>query len=167
MHSSPPLVVTLTLDEAAHEYFTMLRTKHFPKHCNYLEAHLTLFHHLPSEESLVDDTLQNLLSLQPLELEVTGLKNMGNGVAFTIECVELMVLHKNLQQSLSSYLISQDRKKLWPHITVQNKVTAFKAKQTLELLLENFQPFSATGIGVDTWLYMQGPWLHQRHYEFK
>jgi 2'-5' RNA ligase len=166
MSAAPPLIITISLNDAAHEYFTELRNKHFPKHCNYLQAHLTLFHHLPSGESIVDEALQGFLPKKILELQVTGLKNIGNGVAFVIESTELVALHRSLQSELREHLVSQDRQKLWPHITVQNKVTAFKAKQTMEGLFENFQPFSVQGTGIDTWLYMQGPWMHQRHYVF-
>ncbi|KAK4058518.1 hypothetical protein OIO90_000680 [Microbotryomycetes sp. JL221] len=43
-----PFIVTLQLDKHSHEKLTHLRSRHFPKHRNYLEAHITLFHALPA-----------------------------------------------------------------------------------------------------------------------
>ncbi|MBC7934330.1 MAG: 2'-5' RNA ligase family protein [Rhizobacter sp.] len=153
-----PLILTLLLDEQAHEYFTGLRNLHFPKHCNYLEAHLTLFHKLPAEKTIIPHTLKEICKRETIALEVIGLKSMGTGVAFEIQSPELMKLRKTLQQKFSPYLITQDRQKLWPHITIQNKVTAFKASQTLASLQKTFKPFTVAGLGIESWLYKDGPW---------
>jgi len=161
-----PLIVTLKLDEAAQVYFNQLRQQYFPKHVNYLDAHLTLFHHLPASFVGIDEALKHISNRNNMQLNVSGLKNMGNGVAFWIESAELQQLHKKLQQSFASFLISQDRQNLWPHITVQNKVTAFKAAQTLDFLQRDFKPSNIYATGISTWLYMSGPWAHQQDYPF-
>ncbi len=166
MPTSAPLIVTVKLDKQAQEYFAALRQKHFPAHCNYMEAHLTFFHKLPANLDVMDATLKKFAEHGTMDLEVTGIRNIGNGNVFTLASVELGHLHKAMQQSLGKYLITQDRKKLWPHITVQNKVTAFKAKQTTELLLDNFKPFTIKAIGLTSWLYLKGPWQHQKDYLF-
>jgi hypothetical protein len=166
MLASPPLIVTITLDAAAHHYFTSLRNQHFPAHCNYLEAHLTMFHHLPSDDPAVDAALQRSSQVNPFSLEVTGVKNIGNGTAFIAVSPVLSGMHAGLQKAFTPFLISQDKQKLWPHITVQNKVTAFKAKQTTDILLKDFKPFTVQAVGIDTWLYLKGPWQHHRHYAF-
>lgn len=167
MNAKVPLILTLSLDEAAHDLFTALRDKYFPRYCNYLAAHLTLFHHLPENVALVDEVLQEQCRRKIFTLDVTGIKNIGNGVAFTIASAELQGMHKAMQQRLETYLIPQDRKTLWPHITVQNKVTAHKAKQTADILLQEFTPFTIQATGITSWLYLNGPWLKKEEYKFK
>jgi len=161
-----PLILTIMLEPSAQAYFTQLRTTHFPKHCNYLEAHLTLFHKLPQGKDLITRTLEALTQRSPLSMEIDAVKSIGNGVAFQVKCSELKKRHEILQKAFSPYLISQDRQRLWPHITVQNKVTAFKASQTLALLQKDFKPFKVAGIGIAAWLYQGGPWEKHSEYLF-
>lgn len=92
---------------------------------------------------------------------------MGNGVAFEVKSKELMQLHKTLQEKFSPWLSMQDRKKIWPHITVQNKVTAFKASQTLALLQQDFKTFTVKGTGLACWLYKDGPWEKTEEFQFR
>lgn len=162
-----PLIITLKLDEATHKYFTTLRNLYFPKHCNFLEAHLTLFHALPSDIECINETLKESCGHSIFQLEVSEVKNIGNGVAYSIKCPALQEIHRSLQEAFKPYLVLQDRQKLWPHITVQNKVTAFKAKQTTELLQVNFTPFNIKAIGFSTWLYAGGPWMRKDEFLFR
>jgi 2'-5' RNA ligase len=162
-----PLILSILLDEPSHQYFTGMRNQYFPKHCNYLEAHLTLFHRLPSGNPLIGNTLKEICRREKLALQCTAVRSMGTGVAFELRSTGLSALHKSLQQTFSRYLVSQDRKKLWPHITIQNKVTAFKASQTLDLLQKNFRPFDVEGIGIGSWLYKKGYWEKQAEYIFE
>lgn len=163
---SSPLIITLKLNDASHNYFTQLRDQYFPGHCNYLQAHLTLFHHLPADNLLISESLELLAKRPPFNLEINSIKSIGNGVAYTVASDHLKMLHKSMQQSFKDFLISQDKQALWPHITIQNKVTAFKAKQTLDVLSKDFTPFSIKGIGFSTWLYLKGPWEHRKDYIF-
>lgn len=162
-----PLIVTVMLDAPSHQYFTQLRNEHFPKHFNYLEAHITLFHRLPSDKKRITAVLAALTTEPILDLEVSAVKSMGNGVAFEIRSPQLKALHKKLQEQFSPWLTTQDRKKIWPHITVQNKVTAYKASQTLAILQKDFTPFQVQGIGISTWLYKDGPWERSADYLFR
>jgi len=166
MTAAPPLIVTLSLDQVSHEYFTKLRTEYFPAHCNYLDAHITLFHHLPAGIPGITEALKTLSKRSLIKLDVAGIKNIGKGVAYIISSQELLALHKKMQSVFDVYLISQDRNKLWPHITVQNKVTAYKAKQTEQILIQTFKPFSIQGIGFSVWIYRNGPWEHVNNYLF-
>ena len=161
-----PLIVTVLMDQQYQDYFTNLRNQHFPKHCNYLQAHITLFHKLPSNKKIIGNMLEQASKIKPLELNISAVKNIGAGVAFEIKSPALSQLHKALQQKFNPFLISQDRNKLWPHITIQNKVTAYKAAQTAELLGKDFEPFSVKGIGIGSWLYKGGPWEKQEEYLF-
>lgn len=163
----PPLIITVALDKVSQDYFNELRTKHFPTYCNYMHAHVTFFHRLPSNLSLVDAYLQKITQQPCFFMEASAIKNIGNGTVFTITSNELQQLHKTMQKKFTQHLITQDRKKLWPHVTIQNKVTAYKAKQLTDELSTSFQPFKITAIGFSTWLYLKGPWQHKADYFFK
>ena len=164
-----PLILTLTLDDSAHTYFNALRRQHFPPHINYLEAHLTLFHHLPGHElDGVSEQLQDCCRAQAeLPLQVTGLRSLGRGVAFTLENPELLALHRRLQCSFGPTLTPQDQQKLQPHVTIQNKVDPAVARQLLADMQADFAPFSALGTGLQLWAYRNGPWEALQYFPFK
>ena len=164
---SAPLIITLEMDKVSHDYFTGVRNQYFPGHANYLEAHITLFYHLPPNEPLIIETIKESVKHKPMTLDITGISNFGNAVAFIVSSPALSTLHGRLQKIFQPFLISQDRNKLRPHITVQNKVTAFKAKQTHELLNQDFQPFSIQGTGLKTWSYLKGPWRAKEYFPFQ
>ncbi len=163
-----PLILTLALDAASQTYFNHLRQQHFPPKINYLAAHLTLFHHLPSHElTSVSATLRQLSqSLGPLVLRVTGLRSLGRGVAFTLENAELRTLHRQLQAAFAPHLTPQDQQKLQPHITIQNKVDPAAARQLLADLQADFAPFEAVGTGLHLWAYRGGPWESLAEFPF-
>ncbi len=166
MQAAPPLIVTIALDKVSHDYFTSLRNTHYPKHFNYLEAHLSFFHRLPADILLIDEVLKKAAARAILHMEVIGIKNIDHGVIYKVESAELLALHKKLQQSFKPWLITKDRKKLWPHITIQNKVTAYKASQTTALLLPDFKPFALQGTGFTVWQFCKGPWKLVQQYPF-
>jgi 2'-5' RNA ligase len=155
-----PLILTLALDAASQTYFDALRRQHFPPAINYLAAHLTLFHHLPGAElAAVRAHLQALAQARPpLALRVTGLRSLGRGVAFTLENDKLRALHRQLQADFAAHLTPQDRQKLQPHITIQNKVDPAAARQLLADMQASFEPFEAVGTGLHLWAYRGGPW---------
>jgi 2'-5' RNA ligase len=163
---SLPLILTLTIDETSYDLFTALRNEYFPKHCNHLEAHLTLFHRLPADLQSIDETILKFCKRPQMELEVSDIKNIGKGAAFVIKSEALQKMHKEMQAAFDKYLISKDRNKLWPHITIQNKVTAYKAKLTTEKLLPGFKPFIITATGIRSWLYKGGPWEQKGEWGF-
>ncbi|SNR34358.1 2'-5' RNA ligase family protein [Hymenobacter mucosus] len=163
--TSAPLILTLSLDEAAQAHFDALRQRYFPPERNYLRAHVTLFHHLPgSEASAIADHLTHVTTTTPqLPLQVTGLRFLGRGVAYDLHNPELPRLHQQLQAAWTGSLTPQDQQKLKPHITVQNKVDPAEARALHQKLTEEFAPFQATGTGLTLWAYKGGPWekLHQ------
>ena len=158
--TAPPLILTLALDAASQAYFDGLRQQHFPPAINYLAAHLTLFHHLPgSELAAVRAHLQAVVQARPpLALCVTGLRSLGRGVAFNLENDELRALHRQLQADFAPHLTPQDRQKLQPHITIQNKVAPAAARPLLATMQAAFAPFGALGTGLHLWAYRGGPW---------
>lgn len=162
-----PLILTLTLDSHSQQYFNALRHQHFPPERNYLDAHLTLFHHLPADETQIIQSITNIaVTYNRIKLQVTGVKSIGNGVAFAMECAALQTMHKQLQQQWEAWLIPQDRQKLWPHITIQNKVHPDRAKELKQQLEQAFTPFEVEGICLSLFEYQGGPWKFIREFEF-
>jgi 2'-5' RNA ligase len=167
--SQYPLVLTLTLDEAATTFFNQLRQRHFPAERNYLKAHLTLFHQLPGAEAdrLVSELHSVSQQYRPLKLVVKEVRLLGRGVAYRLESVLLQQLHRQLQKQWRAYLTPQDQQKLWPHVTVQNKVSSNEAKRLHAQLSEDFTPFEVTGTGLHLWEYHGGPWQSRQEVAFR
>ncbi|AYL99148.1 2'-5' RNA ligase family protein [Mucilaginibacter celer] len=159
-----PMILTLRLDEKSQAFFNELRMRYFPPERNFLKAHLTLFHQLPNEA----DTPKYFSSLRynAFDVEVTGLRHLGAGVAYEIDSGELQEFHRKLSQYFHKVLIPQDRQPFKPHITIQNKVTPAASKDLLTELMGNFKPFTVTATGLDLWEYLGGPWRHSSSYHF-
>ncbi|KQM78047.1 hypothetical protein ASE74_15150 [Pedobacter sp. Leaf216] len=161
----PPCILTARIDDKSKVFFDEMRSRYFPPERNLLSAHLTLFHKLPDTKQtlqIVEDVAQ-----QPFECWVTALKSIGNGVAYFIESNELSQLHRNLGNQFHPHLSAQDRQTIRPHITIQNKVKPEVAKELLQLLQPNFEPFKITVHGLDLWHYLNGPWKHYRYFNFE
>lgn len=152
------LVITLQMEEVYQIHFNALRQLYFPAHANYLDAHITLFHHLPAGEPAITAALRGAAERGPLIINVAGIVNFGKGVAYRLVSNELQLLHQQLQQTFDPWLIKRDRQVLRPHITVQNKVTSYKAQQLHQTLLQDFAPFELQATGIQTWRYLHGPW---------
>jgi hypothetical protein len=164
MEYEPALILTLRLDEVSQAFFEDLRQSHFPADRNYLRAHFTLFHKLPVDTETIA-AISNLHIFR-FNLLVTGLMNLGNGVAFRIEAEELDQLHKQLKDLFAGHLSNQDKQGYRGHVTIQNKVSALEARALLAELSINFQPFTVSAIGLDLWEYLGGPWSHQQFIPF-
>ena len=162
---APPLILTLRMDEHSQEYFNVLRRKHFPKQRNYLQAHLTLFHHLKENQQTIDAI--RAIRSEIFDLQFTGLKFLGGGVAYAAESEPLMKIRHQIADALLDQLIPQDRQGYRPHITVQNKVSFENAKTLFEELKATFRPISITAYGLDLWQYLGGPWRHHSHHPFQ
>lgn len=163
----PSLILTLAIGDQAFDFFNALRKKHFPPERNFINAHLTLFHALPNEEA-IDRAVKGITDTQTsFYVTVKEPVSIGKGVAFKMESPELMQLHKTLQNKWLDFLSLQDRQKLWPHITVQNKVPAHQAQQLLAELKNGFNPFTVPVTGLQLWEYLNGPWGFVEEYVFK
>ena len=162
-----PLILSLALDAAAQAFFDRLRQLHFPPERNFLKAHLTLFHHLPPEEESIISLIQAVCAQHsPMPLQVQAVVSIGKGVAYKIECPPLQQLHAFLQRQFKLWLLPQDVQKLWPHITVQNKVDPATAKILQQQLAQSFTPFEAWGTGLTLWVYEGGPWRWLQTFPF-
>ena len=164
---SKPLILTLKVDDAAQLLFNNLRKLYFPTERNFLNAHITLFHQLPANEQSVLSDIENIAgNTSRLSLQVESIVSIGNGTAYKIASGELVALHQSLQQKWKQWTIPQDKQKLWPHITIQNKVGAETAKELQAILNIDFKPFEIYGTGFSLWEYQGGPWEFIRNYEF-
>ena len=161
-----PLIVTLKIDEASQMFFDAQRKKHFPAHCNYVAAHITQFHKLPSNKVEIEQIIKKFSQRKSFAINVAALALQPTGVAYEIISEELLNLHKKMQEELNPYLIRNDRKKLCPHITIQSKVTAYKAFKTHAVMLSTFKPISTTAIGFSCWYYVKGYWEKKGEYLF-
>ena len=151
-------IVTLQLDGDSQAFFEAMRQKHFPPERNQIGAHLTLFHTLP-DSSEIGDALRWIGDHNSrFALDVTGLRSLGKGVAYTLRSPELLALHAELSGIFRDHLSAQDKQKFSPHVVVQNKVTPEKARALLSNLQAGFKPFPVQGAGFELWRYHGGPW---------
>lgn len=161
------LIITLKIDEASQSIFNEKRKQHYPTYANFVDAHITLFHKLPADKNIVYETLHQLSNTNAFEMQVVGIKNIENFVAYDIVSPTLQHIHVAMQSSFANMLNEKDREILWPHITVHNKATVYKAFKTHEKLLANFNPFNITAFGFTTWLYAKKEWVWQKDYLFE
>ncbi len=153
------------MDPAAQQRFNQLRRTHFPPERNVLDAHLTLFHHLPGDKQSIVDDLASLSAETPVfMLKAARVISLGAGVAFLMEDERLTTFHKLLQHRWQAWLIAQDKQKRRFHVTVQNKVTSAAAERLLQELGSTFQSFPVQGTGLTLWAYKNGPWERRQHF---
>ena len=164
-----PLIVTAMLGPTEQAFFDRLRAAHFPPERNHLAAHLTMFHAVPPMlEAELRQRLAGLAAeLPPPRAEVTGLMNLGGGVAFRIASDDLDAIRAELADAFRGHLTQQDSHGWRPHITVQNKATAAEARALNDQLAAAFEPrpLTLTGLAFDH--YDGGPWLPGRRYPFR
>ena len=157
--SSEPLVVTLLLDDEAQARFDRLRAEHFSPSRNFLQAHVTLFHALPGEhEDAVRAGLASAARRPTFAVEVTGVRFLGRGVAYDLRSPEADGLRGALARAWGPWLTPQDRQRLRPHVTVQNKVAPDVARALHARLSAAFEPGRVTARGLGLWRYLGGPW---------
>lgn len=165
--SKAPLILTVSIEEGAFDYFNNLRRLYFPPERNFIDAHITMFHALPNIESIAKEVEAISGSQLSFSIKVLEPVSIGKGVAFRLESGELTLLHKTLQQKWSQFLSPQDAQKLWPHITIQNKVAPAEAKELLLKMKEDFSSFFVQAQGLQLWEYLNGPWKLVRQFRFK
>lgn len=160
MSGAAPIIVTALLGRRDQAEFDALRRAHFPPERNALDAHLTLFHHLPPsiESELKHRLTQATRGQRAPVARAAGLMSLGRGVAVRIESPELTMIRHELCEAFSGMLTPQDAGGWRPHITVQNKVAPSMAKLLLGALSKDFRPREVEIAGIATWWYRGGPW---------
>ncbi|WP_267435798.1 2'-5' RNA ligase family protein [Sphingomonas sp. GM_Shp_1] len=167
MSSAPaPIIVSALFGRADQSWFDGLRREHFPPERNVLDAHCTLFHHLPpSVEAELKHRLNGLTrGLRAPEARAGGVMSLGRGVAIRIESPGLVAIRRDLVEAFAGLLTPQDAGGWRPHVTVQNKVTPTTAKLLLQQMERDFRPRAVELIGLGAWWYRGGPWeMISRH----
>jgi hypothetical protein len=158
-----PLILTARIAQADKAPFDLLRKTHFPPDRNFLEAHLTMFHRLPGEytERIVEHLRKATEAGSAIKAEVSGIRHLGAGVAFTIDSPALQDVRARLKEAFLPWLGPQDMQKWQAHITIQNKVSKDRADRLYQELRATFQSHPIEIIGVDLWKYLDGPWQHE------
>jgi len=164
--SGAPLIVTALFERSDQAWFDALRREHFPPERNQLDAHLTLFHHLPPS---VAEELKQRLSAETRGVrapvaKISGLMSLGRGVAYRVEAPALNAIRDGLCEAFHRLLVPQDAGRWRPHVTIQNKVTPSLANVLLRTLEKDFRPREVQLVGLASWWYRGGPWeAHSRH----
>jgi hypothetical protein len=163
-----PLIITAELGAADFGWLNDLRRYHYPAERNQLAAHLTMFHTLPpSAEQEIRHLLANVSAKPAPRTFVSGVMNLGGGVAFRIASDELDAIRSEIAERLSGLLTAQDRAGWSAHITIQNKVPARVARELIEALGSQFdrRPIKISGLGLHR--YLGGPWETLRTFPFR
>ena len=155
-----PIIVTALFGRRDQAWFDTLRREHFPAERNQLDAHLTLFHHLPPsiENELRHRLVQETRGVCAPAATAAGLMSLGGGVAYRIEAPALTAIRNRLLDAFAGLLTPQDAGGWRPHVTVQNKVTPAVAKLLLAHLSRDFRPRVVEVAGLAAWWYRGGPW---------
>ena len=160
MSDPAPIIVTALFGASDQAYFDAMRRKHFPPERNVLDAHCTLFHHLPPS---IADELKHRLTEETRMIRAPGarvasLVSLGRGVAFRIDCPALTAIRARLAEAFAGLLTPQDAGGWRPHVTIQNKVTPSVAKLLLADLQRDFKARDVAIAGLGAWWYRGGPW---------
>ncbi len=155
-----PIIVTALFGRRDQGWFDAMRREYFPPERNQLDAHLTLFHHLPpsAEHELKHRLTQDTRGVRAPAARVSGLMSLGRGVAFRIDSPELVAIRRHLCEAFAGLLTPQDAGGWRAHVTVQNKVAPGVAKVLLAKLTRDFLAREVEIAGLATWWYRGGPW---------
>lgn len=164
-----PIIITASMDAADQAWANKLRSAHFPVERNILDAHITLFHHLPpSVLPELKARVATLMREHPTPIaQVSGIINLGRGVAFRVDCPALLAVREDLADAFHGMLTPQDMAKPRLHITVQNKVEPAKARALTAQLEKSFVPRSLSITGLCAFHYLGGPWSPIAQWKFR
>lgn len=152
--------MTASMGPADQAWANALRRAHFPPERNVLDAHITLFHHLPGayEAEAVARVKALTAEFAAPEARLSEVMNLGRGVAYRIHSPGLLMIRDMMAEALHGLLTAQDQGRPRLHITVQNKVEPAAAKALLQDLTADFQPRPIAISGLALHRYMGGPW---------
>lgn len=148
------------MGKADQAWANALRREHYPADRNVVDAHITLFHHLPP--AYLDEIKSRLSAItkeypKPDAL-VSDVMLLGNGVAYRVLSEALMAIREELASGFQGLLIPQDQARPRLHITIQNKVEPSRAKALHRALSGDFTPLPLTITGLGAYYYRGGPW---------
>lgn len=164
-----PIIITAEMGKADQAWANGLRQTHFPPERNFLDAHITLFHHLPPTHlAEIKSRLAALASeCPPPVARLSEVMMLGRGVAYRVDSPDLLAIRDELAKEFRGLLIPQDQARPRLHITVQNKVEPAVAKALHAELSAMFNPRRLTISGLAAHYYRNGPWEHIASWKFR
>lgn len=155
-----PIIMTASMGPADQAWANALRRAHFPPERNVLDAHITLFHHLPGayEAEAVARVKALVAEFATPDARLSDVMNLGRGVAYRIHSPALLTIRDLMAEGLHGLLTAQDQGQPRLHITVQNKVEPAVAKALLQQLAAEFASRRLEITGLELHRYMGGPW---------
>lgn len=151
--------MTAAMGAADAAWATALRRAHFPLERNFLDAHITLFHHLPpSALDELRERVKRAVAASAPTARIAGLMNLGRGMALKLESPELLAWREEFAVAFAGMLTPQDRASPRLHITIQNKVTPADAKALLVELEPRITLRPLRIAGLSLFHYDGGPW---------
>ena len=166
---SAPIIITAEMGKTDQAWANGLRRAHFPAERNFVDAHITLFHHLPpSHLSEIKSRFAALVADHPAPVaRLSDVMLLGEAVAFRVDSPELLGMREELADTFRGLLIPQDQAQPRLHITVQNKVAPSVAKALHAHLLKTFRPRPLRISGLSAHYYRGGPWEHISRWSFR
>ncbi len=161
--------MTALMGDTDFAWANRLRQQYFPPERNFLDAHITLFHHLPPH--MLPEIKQRVKDMVATfarpEASLSDVMHLGKGVAYQIDCAGLASIRDELAENFAGMLTPQDQARPRLHITVQNKVTPAESKALYQELAAKFEPrpFIIKGLGL--YYYRGGPWDEIGRYSFR
>lgn len=148
-----------------HARLAALRTAHYPADRNRVDAHLTLFRHLPpSIEAELRARLADAARAPPPAAAIAGVVDLGGGTALRVDSPALAAIREDLADAFHASLTPQDRAPWRPHVTIQNKADPAAAHQLRRALSAGFRRRPLAIAGLAAWRYRDGRWeLASRH----
>lgn len=168
MHDAAPIIVTASMGSADQAWANRMRGTHFPAEKNFLPAHITLFHHLPPMHWPEIKARIALIAREntPPPAWLAEVMLLGKGVAYRIDCPDLLAMREELAADLQGLLTPQDQAEPRLHITVQNKVDPAVAKALFAELSAAFEPRPIQISGLAAHHYRGGPWEFIQSWKF-
>ncbi|MFN3619096.1 2'-5' RNA ligase family protein [Sphingorhabdus sp.] len=164
-----PIIITAEMGKSDQAWANGLRRTHFPVERNFLDAHITLFHHLPpSHLPEIKSRLAALVTEYAAPIaRVSDVMLLGKAVAFRVDSPELLAMRDDLADAFRGLLVPQDQAAPKLHITVQNKVAPTAARALQAKLSETFQPRPLIISGLLAYYYRGGPWEQIGRWAFR
>lgn len=168
MSKNAPIIITATMGKADQIWADSLRAAHYPAERNVVKAHITLFQHLPPLH--LPEIKKRLAAIArefaPPTAMLSDVMLLARGVAYRVECPDLLMMRDALAEGLTGLLTPQDQARPRLHITVQNKVEPVVAKALYAKLSADFRPRSFTITGLSAYYYREGPWDAIQNWSF-
>ena len=164
-----PLILTAELPRDLQGWATGLRTAHFPRERNQLDAHVTLFHALPPS---VEGELRRCCAAlaaerAPVPARLVGLMKLGKGTALELASPAMLAVRDELADRFHGLLTPQDEHCPRLHVTIQNKVTLEAARALQAELAPQVSARDFTFAGLALHAYRGGPWEFLKRWSFR